>query len=263
MKIKKTRMFVGIACVALAAIICFAGIPFAVRQSTKTASVFRVNSNIAKGEAFTKDNVALVEMGDINLPSNVVVDFADVKGKYAVCDLKAGDFVLTSHLTTAPTTKTSLANLPNGMVAITFAMPGSAASFTNQFLAGDIIQFNMYYEPQQAATIFDNDSAVGATVRGKVVRNKLLSYVELYTVNTDMGTPITASQKDEVKYVVATVIVTPEQAQEIIRLQHEASIYLTLIHRGTDKTKDRYLAVQEKWLVDHAEEIKAGVNFDV
>lgn len=260
-KIKKIRVIVGIACIVLAAIVCFVGIPVAVRMTTQTVPVLVATKNLSRGERITAENATLVQMGQEGLPDTVMNNYplADIP-VYAKMEIAANNFILANNTTKTAMTSESLTALPDGKVAISFTFQGPAASFDNQFQAGDIVQFLCYYG---SGSYYSKIVGTNERGEGTVVQNKLLSYVKLHSVNNEYGTEIKNSDKDEVRYSYATVIVTPEQAEEIVRLEHEGAIHLSLIYRydgsSNDKT-DAYVATQDAYIASLKNKTKTSTN---
>ena len=76
-----------------------------------------------KGEKITSDNAEVVEVGGYNLPSNVAHSMEDVEGLYVTADLAAGDYILTSKVSTVPVSSdVALNDIPSGKVAISLTV---------------------------------------------------------------------------------------------------------------------------------------------
>lgn len=255
MKISKTRVIVGIVCIVLAAIIGLGGVPIAVKAMTSTVKVLVATQDIKPGDQLTEKNCVLKDMGKTGLPEGVLHAIppttirlgreqdTDNPLRYASKYIAKEGFILESDTTNTGGNEASLMNLPDGKIALSFTLAGTARTFDNQFLSGDIVQFLIYKNPSQikAETGFD-------VVQGMVTTNKMLQYVKLLSVNTEYGTEVTADDKEEVKYTVATVIVTEEQAKEIIRLENEGAIHFALIYRGDVKKANAYVKVQDDYI---------------
>lgn len=237
MKIKKTRLWVGIACIVLSAIISFIALPFAIKSAADTEKVLVAKTDIFKGDRFTNDNCEFVSMGKVNMPVEAVRDAKEIDKMYASMTISKGGLILKTNLTESTGEGYSLTNLPKGKVAITVSLKGVSSTFANQLRPGDIVQVNTY----QMGTTSDGRKV------SRVVKNPMFQYLELYTLNTDSGGTINKPSGDA-KYSIATLIVTPEQAAELIRLEYEGGIYLTLIYRGERQIVDEYVAKQDEFL---------------
>lgn len=259
MKIKKTRMIVGILCIVLAFIIGVVGVPLVVNSMTASVNVVVATTDIKPGDALNSTNTAIVEMGREGLPegymsslssytSNFLTKDEESKTLYSNKYISKNGFIMQDAVTDTSVDAESLMNIPAGKVAISFTLSGVASSFDNQFLAGDIVQFMCYKNASQTAIKTNDETVIKQNEEGEVTTNKKLSYVKLLSVNTEYGTEVTADDKETVKYTVATAIVTPEQAAEIVRLEHEGSIHLSLIYRGDAEKANAYVATQDAYL---------------
>lgn len=248
-KIKKTRVVVGIICIVLAAVIAFIGLPIAVRVTTQTVPVLCATRNIDRGERISSDNCEVIMMGQENLPDTVYnsLPLSEIP-VYAKMEIAANSMIMVNNTTKEKTQLESLTNLPDGKVAVSFTFGDTAASFDNQFQAGDIVEFLVYNSSNSVEAIASGSSVLG---QGIVTENALLKYVKLYSVNNEYGTEIANADKAEVKYTHATVIVTPEQAKEIIRLEKEGGVHLSLIYRydgGEENLTDHYIKMQDEYI---------------
>ena len=102
MSIFKNRTVIGVLCIIVALVICFGITPLFNQSISQKTEIVRVVKAIDAGEQITADSVQSVEVGSYNLPSDVLHDTASVVGKYAVADLAAGDYILSSKLSTEP-----------------------------------------------------------------------------------------------------------------------------------------------------------------
>ena len=102
MKIFRNRTVIGVLCILLALIICFGVTPMFSRSASEKAEIVRVTADIKEGDEITAEMVQAVEVGAYNLPQNIMTDKNEVIGKYATADLKVGDYILASKLSTVP-----------------------------------------------------------------------------------------------------------------------------------------------------------------
>lgn len=72
MNIFKNRTVIGLLCIVLSLVICFAITPMFNRTISEKTEIVRVTKNIRIGDEITKDMVKLVEVGAYNLPESVV-----------------------------------------------------------------------------------------------------------------------------------------------------------------------------------------------
>ena len=102
MKLFKNRTVLGIFCIAVSLLICFAITPLVNAGLSKKVTIVRFNQMVQEGEQITKNMVDVVEVGNHNLPENVVRNLADVEGKYLTATVYAGDYILTDKIFEEP-----------------------------------------------------------------------------------------------------------------------------------------------------------------
>ena len=68
----KNRTVIGVICIVLSLLICFAVTPLFNQGISQKAEIVRVIKPIKIGEVITKDMVQTVEVGAYNLPDNVL-----------------------------------------------------------------------------------------------------------------------------------------------------------------------------------------------
>ena len=102
MKLFKNRTVLGIFCIAVSLIICFAITPLVNAGLSKKVTIVRFNRQVNEGEEITRSMLDEVEVGNHNLPENVVRNIADVEGKYLTTTVYAGDYILTDKISDEP-----------------------------------------------------------------------------------------------------------------------------------------------------------------
>lgn len=77
MKFLKNRTVLGVICIALALIICFAITPLFNASKSCTMKIVRVKSDLKIGQEITSKDIEIVEVGAYNMPSEVVQKSSD------------------------------------------------------------------------------------------------------------------------------------------------------------------------------------------
>ena len=72
MKILKSRTVLGVICIVASLLICFCITPLFNKEISKKVEIVRVVKNIKIGDKITGDMVRTVEVGSLNLPSEVI-----------------------------------------------------------------------------------------------------------------------------------------------------------------------------------------------
>ena len=104
------RFIFGILSLVLAAVIAFVALPTIARQTNGKTEIVRITQPVLKGEQVTKENAEVVEVGGYNLPTNVAHSLEDVEGLYVTADLAAGDYILTSKVSSVPVSSDAALN---------------------------------------------------------------------------------------------------------------------------------------------------------
>lgn len=89
MRFLKNRTVLGVLCIVLSLIICFAVTPLFNKAMSEKTEIVRVVKPISVGEEITSDMVKTIEVGSYNLPDDVVKHSDTVVGAFASADLAA------------------------------------------------------------------------------------------------------------------------------------------------------------------------------
>ena len=102
MRFLKNRTVLGVLCIVLSLIICFAVTPLFNKAMSEKTEIVRVVKPISVGEEIISDMVKTIEVGSYNLPDDVVKHSDTVVGAFASADLAPGDYILTSKIAEEP-----------------------------------------------------------------------------------------------------------------------------------------------------------------
>ena len=240
MNFLKNRTVVGVICILLSLLICFAITPLFNAGITRKTDIIRVTQNITAGEQITKDMVQTVQVGGYNLPENVLKTESDVVGKYANADLYADDYVLSSKVSGEPGGSAYLSNLDGKKQAISVSVKTLADGVSGKLQPGDIVSVIAPDYKKQGTTVIPQE----------------LQYVQVIAVTTssggDAGTAKTSSSQssDNESNLPSTVtlLATPEQSKILAELDADNDIHLSLIYRGSKESRDKFIEAQDKVL---------------
>lgn len=225
------RFILGILSLVLAAVIAFVAIPTISRQTNGKTEIVRIIQPVQRGALITHQDIELIEVGGYNLPANIARTEDDVIGKYAVADLSAGDYILSSKISFTPiTSDIQLSSIPSGKVAISLTVKTLASGLSDKLQAGDIIRIYHYLDIAQDIPE--------------------LQFVQVLSVTDSKGINVDNSkelQEDEDKQQTATITVlaTPEQAKIITGLENDGIAHVALICRNNEKLATELLEQQE------------------
>lgn len=244
MKLLKNRTVLGVVCIALSLIICFAITPLFNAAKENTTEIVRMKKDVKIGQEITEKDVEIVEVGAYNLPADVLKKSEDVVGKYVFSELLAGEYVLPEKISDTPASENAyLYNLTGEKRAISVTIPSFAGGLSGKLISGDIVSV----------------IAVDYRESGETVVPDELQYVEVIAVTDKEG-----YDEDEVVVTVdgeeepdlpetVTLLVTPAQANILAELEADGEIHLSLVYRGTSENAQKFIAAQEKLLNELAE----------
>lgn len=140
MKFLKNRMVLGVICIALSLVICFAITPLFNASKGSTMRIVRVKSNLKIGQEITANDIEIVEVGAYNMPSDVLRKSEDVVGKYAAAEMLKNEYVLAAKISDTPASENAyLYGLTGEKRAISITIPSFAGGLSGKLISGDIV----------------------------------------------------------------------------------------------------------------------------
>lgn len=228
------RFIFGILSLVLAAVIAFVALPTIARQTNGKTEIVRITQPVLKGEKITNDNAEVVEVGGYNLPSNVAHSMEDVEGLYVTADLAAGDYILTSKVSTIPVSSdVALNDIPSGKVAISLTVKTLASGLSDKLQPGDIIRIYHFLETAEEVP--------------ELRFVKVLSVTDADGINVDNTKEPTEDEEPQQSATI-TVLASPEQARIITEMENDGVAHVALISRNNDQLAEELLAEQDKTL---------------
>lgn len=243
MKFLKNRTVLGVVCIALALIICFAITPLFNASKNSTMKIVRVKSDLKIGQEITSKDIEVVEVGAYNMPSEVMQKSEDVVGKYAAAEMIKGEYVLSAKVSDTPASENAyLYGLTGEKRAISITIPSFAGGLSGKLISGDIVSI----------------IAVDYKEKGETLVPDELQYVEVIAVtdkkgNDDETVTVKPDGEEETELPeTVTLLVTPEQANILAELEAEGEIHVALVYRGTAENAQKFISAQEKYLEELA-----------
>lgn len=252
MKLFKNRTVLGIFCIAVSLLICFAIMPLVNAGLSKKVAIVRFNQMVQEGEQITKNMVDVVEVGNHNLPENVVRNLADVEGKYLTATVYAGDYILTDKISEEPSAENKyLYNLNGEKQAMSITINTFAEGLSGKLKSGDIVSV---IAPDYLGS-------------GETVIPAELKYVEVIAVTAKSGYDANTEEQrteEEEKELPSTVtiLVRPEQSRLLARLEAEGEIHLSLVFRGEAEKASEFIEAQDQVLDEMKAEEEADTQGD-
>ncbi len=248
MKLLKNRTVLGVVCIALSLIICFAITPLFNAAKENTTEIVRMKKDVKIGQEITEKDVEIVEVGAYNLPADVLKKSEDVVGKYVSSELLVGEYVLPNKISDTPASENAyLYNLTGEKRAISVTIPSFAGGLSGKLISGDIVSV----------------IAVDYRESGETVVPDELQYVEVIAVTDKEGydedeVVVTADGEEEPDLPeTVTLLVTPAQANILAELEADGEIHLSLVYRGTANNAQKFISAQENLFNELAEAEKS------
>lgn len=237
MSFLKNRTVIGVICIVLSLIICFAVTPLFNKGISQKTEIVRVTKDIKIGDEITKDMVQTVEVGGYNLPGDVVKNTETVLGKFASADMVPGDYIISSKIADEPAAESAyLYNLTGEKQAISVSVKSFATGLSGKLVSGDIVSIIAPDYKKQGTTVIPPE----------------LQYVEVIAVTAGSGYDAnTGEQEDsEEKELPSTVtlLVTPEQSKILAMLEADGNLHISLVYRGSKENANKFVKAQESVL---------------
>lgn len=236
MSFLKNRTMLGVLCIVLSLLICFALTPLFNQSVSQKTSIVRVVKEIKAGDQITKDTVQTVEVGGYNLPENLMRQPESVIGKYAEADLFPGDYILTDKLSDIPAAENAyLYSLNGDKQAISVSIKNFAQGLSGKLISGDIVSVIAPDYKKQGATVIPPE----------------LTYVEVIGVtastgyDTDTG-EISEDEDEKELPSTVTLLVSPEQAKILAALEADGKLHLSLVFRGAKENAVQFTKLQDE-----------------
>ena len=231
----KNRTLIGLLWIVLAGLTTFVVSPMVNKMSEGKTDAVRFTKDISQGAQITEKDVEVAKLTRSSLPQGFLAKKADVVGKYANADLYQGDIATAKKLTTDANNTVNVLNaLTGSKVAMSITIKSFAGGLSAKLQGGDIISIYV--------TDKDNKTTVPAT----------LKYVKVITTTTAGGVDETdvVENEDGTKALptTVTVLVTVRQAQQLASFEKNATMHVALVYRGEEKTADKFIAKQDKYL---------------
>ena len=233
MKLLKNRTVLGVLCIAVSLLICFAVTPLVNAGLSQKTTIVRFVKDVKAGEEIKKGMLQEVEVGGYNLPENVLRSITEAEGKYLTADVYAGDYIVAEKVADEPAAENKyLYNLNGEKQAISITISSFAEGLSGKLKSGDYLG------------------------SGETVIPAELKYVEVIAVTAKSGYDANTQEQEEEKELpsTVTVLVRPEQSRLLARLEAEGEIHLSLVYRGDSQKAAQFIEAQDLVLEELLEE---------
>ena len=216
MKIFQNKIFVGVGCVVLAAVMAFILLPSVNRSKNGTVKILKLKENISAGTQIDEAMLEEKEVGKYGLPESIVNDKDKVVGKFAACSISSDDLILSSKLSDFAASKKLDGVMNAGKMLVTVSLDSVAAAVGNHLQSGDIV------------------SVIGY-VDNTVTAYEELKNLEVFSVENDDAQNLDDVENDENAEKIAsniTLVVNQAQAEKLVQTEYSGKVHAVFVKRG-------------------------------
>lgn len=240
---KTSHGLLGLISIMFGLVTAFVLIPVHQKMLEKQIDIVRVKSFISKGEPVSEDKIEVIKISAYNVSDKLISDIELAKGKYAKTDLYSGSYINVEALSDQTLSEdTYLTGIPEDKLAVSVTVQTFAAGLSSKLLKGDIVTVITKRE-EDGTEIAETPPA--------------LNYVEVLSTTNEGGDDKEKTKKTEKnekdekakeKLATVTLLVTTEQAEELVSYENKRAIHLALKCRGDEILKKKFLDAQTEYL---------------
>lgn len=216
MKIFQNKIFVGVGCVVLAAVMAFILLPSVNRSKNGTVKILKLKENISAGTQIDETMLEEKEVGKYGLPESIVNDKDKVVGKFAACSISSDDLILSSKLSDFAASKKLDGVMNAGKMLVTVSLDSVAAALGNHLQSGDIVSVIGYAD--NTVTAYEE-----------------LKNLEVFSVENDDAQNLDDLENDENAEKIAsniTLVVNQAQAEKLVQTEYSCKVHAVFVKRG-------------------------------
>ena len=164
MKLFKSKAFIGVLCLVLAALVSFLLIPRFFAQQKATALIPRANREIEAGTTITADMLSQTETGSYGLSDHILRDAESIVGMVAGETIHNGEFFWKTALLSADDyaliDEAQNKGLEKGLCLVTIKCPSASAGVAGVLRSGSRVDvFSCMEKPEEMEEAEDTDAA--------------------------------------------------------------------------------------------------------
>jgi len=229
-KILKNKLFIGTACLVLAAVLSFVLLPKIYEGETATANVLVLNQTVDEGAEITEKLLTTAEVGAFGLSGAVATDKEQVIGMVATSTIYEGEYLTKNRLVSAEEYDNSGHGtaLEFGEFLLTLKLPSTSAGLAGVLRGGALVDVYTTTENENGA--IETEKALSEISVKLVLNSKLESLDDLDESLAEESDGV----KDDADYAPVYIVVTVDetQAKTLIALEKAENFHLTLIKAG-------------------------------
>jgi len=248
------KLIIVLVCLVLAFVIVFVGLPNLDKKERAVVQVVRVRESVKKDMLIEENMLKMVEVGEWNLPSDAIMDYEMVVGKYSTVELLPSDNLVPDKFTDFPYKEDAFMYEyeKDQRVNVSISLSSIAASVSGKLESGDIVEVLVY---KKGIT----DYETGTVIPDSVISYEELAFVEVASVTNNKTEDVVKikdnlSESDEKapagvneNIIPSTVILRcyPVQAKKLVEAEYTGNIHLVFIYRGDEEKKENLLEQQK------------------
>lgn len=236
MKLLKSRIFLSVLCLLLAAVVSFLLLPRLYADKTATVMVLRAAEDIPAGTEITDKCLTVAEVGAYGLPEEAIRDKSQLVGKVAQTDIVKGDYFFPQKIGGYLADEQLDRIARNNQRLVTISVLSAAAGLSSHLRSGDFV----------TVAVFTDKASDGQSAAPQVIVYPELHGLEVYSVENartqdtaEVRKQITDGQSttgDPVPKAV-TLVVTEAQAEKLIEAEYTGKLHLIFESRGMSNGK--------------------------
>lgn len=231
-KIFRSKLFIGILCIVLAAAAAFLLLPKFFESQAATETVIRVKQDIPAGTVLTASMVTNSEVGSFGLSDSVLRSDTDVIGMVATENLYSGEYLMANRVVGEADYEAQVVartkGVGNGNCLITIEFPSSSAGIAGVLRSGNAVDVYEYSETENedGETVKTVSKVISNLYVFDVMNSSLDSLDDIDEMKTQLPEGDTTSFDFAPAFVVFRC--TQAQAKTLICLERNDSMHLTL-----------------------------------
>jgi len=229
MKLFKSKAFVGILCLALAAAISFLLIPRFFAEQKATTIIPKANAEIEAGTTITSDMLTQAEVGSYGLSDSVLRDTDNIVGMVATEVIHDGEYFWQTSLVSAEDyaaiAEAQTKGLENGLCLVTIKFPSASAGIAGVLRSGNRVDVFSCTENMD-----DGSFATTKVLDDMFVYDVLNSDFESLDKVDEAAEKAIEGDNTNYNFAPAYVVIrcTEGQAEMLISLERAEALHLTL-----------------------------------
>lgn len=242
----KNRTIIGIVCIVLALVVTFGVAPLVNKIADSRTDIVRMKKDVDQGHLISEDDIEIATIGSYGLAKGTITKKEDVLGKFAACDLKAGDVLFPGKLSKTSDSADDVFRTLNGeKQAISITISSFAGGLSGKLQNGDIVSL----------VVFNRNAGEASIPAG-------LTYMKVITTTTKDGfdkDKLTPNEDGTYELpTTVTLLVNPTQAKMLVEYENTGTIHANLVYRGDSKTAQKFLDAQDQYFLLHGEDEEGG-----